>query len=71
MHKSGKLSWTTKPTPYGFPVFVVWRTVNGEKKGRVVTDIAGLLRKDAVTMSTLPFTGNGVWRAADGDIWVL
>ena len=33
---------TTGPTSHGFPVFVVWRTVNGVRKGRVVVDIRGL-----------------------------
>ena len=46
MHRRGKLEWTSRPTSYGYPVFVVWRTVhqNGEaiRKGRVVVDIRGL-----------------------------
>ena len=42
LHKEGKMAWTSQPTPYGYPVFVVWRTVNGQRKGRVVVDIRGL-----------------------------
>ena len=47
MHKSGKMEWTTKPTPFAYPVFVVWRTIHlpgktPERKGRVVIDIRGL-----------------------------
>ncbi len=48
MHSQGKMSWTTQPTPFGYPVFVVWRTVyRGDikeplRKGRVVVDIRGL-----------------------------
>lgn len=47
LHQEGKLSWTTEATPYGFPVFVVWRTIHmpGQdpiRKGRTVIDIRGL-----------------------------
>ena len=42
LHAQGKLHWTTQPTPFGYPVFVVWRDVNGDRKGRVVVDIRGL-----------------------------
>ena len=42
LHAQGKMSWTEQPTPFSFPVFVVWRMVNGEKKGRVVVDIRAL-----------------------------
>ncbi|RKF55679.1 hypothetical protein OnM2_088033, partial [Erysiphe neolycopersici] len=38
LHKQGRLYWTTKSTPFSFPVFVVWKIVNGECKGRVVVD---------------------------------
>ena len=47
LHEEGKLSWTSRPTKYGFPAFVVWKTVrlpgkDPERKGRVVIDIRGL-----------------------------
>ncbi|KAL3428067.1 hypothetical protein PVAG01_01576 [Phlyctema vagabunda] len=43
LHDKGRLSWTTKGTPFSFPVFVVWKTLpSGERKGRVVVDIRGL-----------------------------
>ena len=47
LHQQGKMEWTVEPTPYGFPCFVVWRTVHlpgkpPERKGRVVIDIRGL-----------------------------
>ena len=47
LHRQGKLSWTSGPTPYAFPCFVVWKTIHipgkpPERKGRVVTDIRGL-----------------------------
>lgn len=52
LHSHGRMEYTTQPTPYGYPVFVVWRTVPGpngpERKGRVVVDIRGL-NKIAVT----------------------
>ena len=46
LHEQGRMDWTTQPTPFGFPVFVVWRTVHvdgiPQRKGRVVVDIRGL-----------------------------
>ena len=48
MHTQGKMSWTTGPSPFAFPVFVVWKTVyegpekTPRRKGRVVVDIRGL-----------------------------
>ena len=48
MHEQGKISWSTQPSPFAFPVFVVWKTVyegpekTPRRKGRVVVDIRGL-----------------------------
>ncbi len=42
LHEAGKLSWTEGSTPFSYPVFCVWRTIDGERKGRVVVDIRGL-----------------------------
>ena len=47
LHSKGKISWTTEPTPYGYPVFVCMVTVHSAgkepiRKGRVVVDIRGL-----------------------------
>ena len=42
LHRTGKLSWTNESTPFSYPVFCVWKTVEGERKGRVVVDIRGL-----------------------------
>lgn len=42
LHESGKLSWTKGSTPFSYPVFCVWKTINNERKGRVVVDIRGL-----------------------------
>ncbi|SLM40586.1 probable transposable element [Lasallia pustulata] len=48
MHEQGRMSWSVKPTPFSFPVFVVWKTVfyrsekKPTKKGRVIVDIRGL-----------------------------
>lgn len=48
MHAQGKMSWSEDPTPFAFPVFVVYKTVHvgpdkvPERKGRVVVDIRGL-----------------------------
>lgn len=54
MHEQGKMEWSTQPTPFGFPVFVVWKALpDGTRKGRVVIDIRGLnqmVEKDAYPM---------------------
>ena len=43
LHEQGKMEWTNQPTPYSYPVFVVWRQMpDGSRKGRVVVDIRGL-----------------------------
>lgn len=46
LHSYGKMEHSTEPTPFGFPVFVVWKQVmeNGKlvQKGRAVVDIRGL-----------------------------
>lgn len=40
LHEQGKMEWSTDPTQYGSPVFVIWQTLpSGERKRRVVTDI--------------------------------
>ena len=42
LHKQGRMSWTNEAIPFSYPVFVVWRTVGKERKGRAVVDIRGL-----------------------------
>lgn len=42
MHKQGRLRWIDEETPFSFPVFVVWMSANGKRKGRAVVDIRGL-----------------------------
>ena len=45
LHAQGKMEWSTQPTPFSYPVFVVWKTLpSGERKGRVVVDIRELNR---------------------------
>ena len=40
LHQQSKMEWSTKPTQFGAPVFVIWRTLlSKEQKRRVVTDI--------------------------------
>ena len=44
LHQQGKMTWSSQPTPFSYPCFVVWREVNGIRKGRVVIDIRSLNR---------------------------
>jgi len=48
LQRQGKMEWSKNPTPFAFPIFVVWRNVDGKRKGRVVVDIRGL---NKVTMT--------------------
>ena len=42
LHQENLMEWTRGGTAFTYPCFVVWRTVNGEQKGRVVVDIRAL-----------------------------
>jgi hypothetical protein len=42
LHAQGRMRYANEATPFAHPVFVVWRTVKGEPKGRVVIDLRGL-----------------------------
>lgn len=42
LHDQKRMEWVFEPTPFAHPVFVVWRTVRGEAKGRVVIDLRSL-----------------------------
>lgn len=33
MHEKGRLKWKKVHTPFSYPVLVVWRTINGVRKG--------------------------------------
>lgn len=59
LHEQRKMEWTTKPTPYAFPVFVVWHTVHLQgkeprRKGRVVVDIRGLNKVSEFDAYSMP-----------------
>ncbi len=43
MHKQGRLEYTTDPTPFSFPVFVIYKTDSyGKRKSRAVINIRKL-----------------------------
>ena len=42
LHDQGKMVWTSYPTKFSYPVFVVWRNLPKGPKGRAVIDIRGL-----------------------------
>ena len=42
LHDQGKMSWSKQPTPFSYPVFVVWKDTPNGRKGRVVVDIREL-----------------------------
>lgn len=42
LHEQGKMTWSNQPTPFSYPVFVVWKDTPKGRKGRVVVDIREL-----------------------------
>ena len=42
LQSEGRMEWTTCSTPFCYPFFVVWKTINGQPKGRVVVNIRAL-----------------------------
>ena len=36
------MDWVSDPMPFAYPVFIVWRTVHGVDKGRIVVDLRAL-----------------------------
>ena len=59
LHDQGRMEFTKQPTPFGWPVFVVWRTIEQpgrppERKGRVVVDIRGLNKITVTDSYPLP-----------------
>ena len=42
LHEQGRFEWVHQPTPFGSPVFVAYRTVNGVRKARMVVDLRAL-----------------------------
>lgn len=53
MYRQGRLKYTTDPTPFSFPVFVVYKTDSrGKRKSRAVVDIQK--RNDLVLPDSYP-----------------
>lgn len=55
LEQPGKVARTMDTVPFSFPIFVVWTTVEGTPKGRMVVDVRGLNRMclpDAYPMRT-------------------
>ena len=42
LHAQGKITWSNQPTPFSYPVFIVWRDTPTGRKGRAVIDIRAL-----------------------------
>lgn len=42
LHAQGQMEWVRTLTSFVSPVFVVWQTVNGVKKGRVAVNLRAL-----------------------------
>lgn len=57
LHAQGKMHFTSQPTPFSYPVFVVWRETSEGRKGRAVVDIRGL--NDITEADTYPLPLQG------------
>ena len=60
LHMQGQMGWSTDPTPFSWPVFVVWKTVYEgpekvlKRKPRVVVNIQGLNKIATTDLYPLP-----------------
>jgi hypothetical protein len=52
MHQHGKMTWTTDPTQFGFPCFVIWK--GDPPKHRVVVDIRPLNKINVTDAYPMP-----------------
>ena len=69
LHAQGRMEYTTQPTPFGWPVFVVWRTIEQSgkdpvRKGRVVVDIRGLNKITLTDTYPLPLQSDIISQVA-------
>ncbi|RWA03570.1 hypothetical protein EKO27_g11536 [Xylaria grammica] len=58
LHNKDRMEWVSEPTPFAHPLFVVWRTVHGVEKGRVVNDLRNLNRIAVPDNYPLPLQAN-------------
>ena len=58
LHAQGKMHFTSQPTPFSYPVFVVWRDTPEGRKGRPVIDIRGLNEITEADSYPLPLQGD-------------
>lgn len=58
LHEKGRQEWVDEPTPFAHAIFVVWRTVHGKEKGRVVVDLRPLNRVAVPDNYPLPLQSN-------------
>ena len=47
-----------QPTFYGYPIFVVWKTIRKERKKRVVIDIRGFNKITVMNFYFMPLQSN-------------
>ena len=53
-HRKGRIKWVTKPTPFVTPMFIVWRTINGIKKSRIIANLHALNKTAIPDIYSLP-----------------
>ena len=52
------MEFIIQPTFHGYPVFVVWRTIQRERKKRVVIDIRGFNKITVIDFYHMPLQSN-------------
>ena len=54
LHAQKRMEFITQLTFHGYPVFVIWRTIRGERKKRVVIDIRGFNKITVTNFDFIP-----------------
>jgi len=54
LHEQGRMEWVDGPTPFALPVFVAYRNLNNERKGRAVVDLRAVNRASVPDSYPLP-----------------
>ena len=55
LHVQGRMEFTTQPTPHGYSVFVIWKTI---RKNRVVIIIRGFKKITVTNSYFMPLQSN-------------
>ncbi len=69
LHEQKRLEWVREACEFAHPVFIVWRRVNGENKGRMVVDLRQLNKASISDSYPLPLQAD-VIDSVRGKSWL-